>query len=59
MDDKDRLIEALKISNKERGYLIAELISDFFVEHNEVKRLKRRVNRLMELICNIVKPGRN
>lgn len=59
MDNKDRVIEALKISNEERGYLIAELIGDFYVEHNKVKRLERRINRLMSLICDITKPGWN
>ena len=59
MDDKDRVVEALKISNKERGYLITELIGDFYIEHNKVKRLERRINRLMSLICDITKPGRN
>lgn len=59
MDDKDRMIEVLKIANRERGYLITELITDYLIEQNEVKRLKRRVDRLMELICNISKPGRN
>jgi hypothetical protein len=59
MDNKDRVIEALKISNKERGYLITELVSDYYIEHNKVKRLERRVNRLMSLICDITKPGRN
>ena len=59
MEDKDSIIEALKISNKERGYLITELVSDYHIEHNKVKRLERRINRLMELICNISKPGRN
>jgi hypothetical protein len=59
MDNKDGVIEALKIANKERGYLITELITDFHIEHNKVKRLERKINILMSLICDITRPGRN
>lgn len=59
MDERDSIIEAVKISNKERGRLIVELIADYYIEHEKVKILERRIDRLLDMICNTITPGKN
>lgn len=59
MNIKDDFVKSLKISNKERGYLITELITDLYIEHEKVKRLERRIDRLTRLICETREPGGN
>jgi len=43
MDDKDSLIQALKVANEGKDRVVCDLIKDNIAKDNEIKSLKDRI----------------
>jgi len=55
MDEKDGIIEALKISNNERQKIIDDMIQEIIEKEKINERLRRRVNCLTENVERLMK----
>lgn len=59
MDKKDDLIEDLKKVNHEQQEVIGKFVNEQIEVYRENAQLKRRVDRLIDLICKTIKPSDN